>query len=314
MIKRILTILIILIAIYAQYVIYKSQQDSPPINPEDILKDGGKYVILKDNRILEYFVFGETENYTKTIVEFAGYGTTGRIFKIMENEQYKKRKIRGIAISVPGFGFSSIKVKRQLKDWHLDVDEVLKVEKVDKFWVKGQSFGTQHAMEIAHHYGKKRVSKLILITPFAPRNIAKELGTLNEISVPESDWLKNILFYFIQSMRVKFDSYKRLINDYPELERLTTITEEDIVRNLDHKGWKENNDVVCSDWGFDVREIDVDEVLIFYAYDDDLTHPKNAEWLIENIKNAKGFCSHAGYGHFSFAVPKEEERIYSMLE
>jgi hypothetical protein len=49
--------------------------------------------------------------------------------------------------SLPGFGYSSVKKNRKIADWHLDVDVILKKEKIEKFWVRGVSFGSLTSME-----------------------------------------------------------------------------------------------------------------------------------------------------------------------
>jgi hypothetical protein len=51
-----------------------------PIDPEKILADGGKYITLPDNRILEYFVYGSTHPDATVLVQIAGSFGTGQIF------------------------------------------------------------------------------------------------------------------------------------------------------------------------------------------------------------------------------------------
>jgi hypothetical protein len=77
-----------------------------PIDPQKITTDGGKYVILPDSRVLEYFVYGSTDDDATVLVQISGSFGTGRIF--LEGDIQKTCRdlnIKGISITVPGHGY-----------------------------------------------------------------------------------------------------------------------------------------------------------------------------------------------------------------
>ena len=131
---------------------------APPglIDPKNILAQGGKFVILPDSRILEYFVYGSTNADATVLVQIAGSMGTGRIFLEGEiQDTCKELNIKGISITVPGFGFSTVNVGRRIVDFAQDVDHVLIAENVDNFIVEGTSYGTPHAMALAWFFGSR---------------------------------------------------------------------------------------------------------------------------------------------------------------
>lgn len=85
-------------------------------------------------------------------------------------------------------------------------------------------------------------------------------------------------------------------------------------------GWGENMRLALqSKWGFTPKEIDVGNVLIAYAVDDEVNpkRPKeNAEWLAKEIPNAQTVSVNVGKGHFSYIFTKHDvyERMLRMLE
>jgi pimeloyl-ACP methyl ester carboxylesterase len=145
---------------------------------------------------LEYFIFGETDQYDKILVEFNGFGGTGKALELYFNQIYKSFKIKAISITVPGFGHSSLKEDRKLNEWHLDVEKVLKKEKIEKFWVKGSSFGVSHALEVAY-FLKEKIQGVIVSAPAIPVDILKKLNPGIPASQPISFLVLLGIQYFI---------------------------------------------------------------------------------------------------------------------
>eukprot|EP00475_Leptophrys_vorax_P038541 TRINITY_DN6817_c0_g2_i2.p1 TRINITY_DN6817_c0_g2~~TRINITY_DN6817_c0_g2_i2.p1 ORF type:complete len:113 (+),score=16.15 TRINITY_DN6817_c0_g2_i2:34-372(+) len=82
--------------------ISKSFDPSPRIDPAQIEKDGGKYIILRDNRLMEYFVHGKRDG-NVTLVAIHGAQTTGKLFTLLDSWA-KNADLRIIAPTLPGFG------------------------------------------------------------------------------------------------------------------------------------------------------------------------------------------------------------------
>ena len=111
---------------------------------------------LADGRIIEYFVYGSTKPDAKTLVQFTGTAGTAHSFisSLTYTAKLKELNIRGIGITVPGHGYSSTKVGRMIYEINEDVKPIFEAENVDKFIVEGTSYGSSHALALAHYYGK----------------------------------------------------------------------------------------------------------------------------------------------------------------
>jgi hypothetical protein len=112
-------------------------------NPKDIplseiKKDGGKYIILKNKRVIEYFEMGDKEG--RVLLLFGGFGLTSKFFNINYYQKiFKKLNLHVYAISLPGFGYTSY-YRRSLIDWGDDIKEFLNILKIDKFSVVGYRY------------------------------------------------------------------------------------------------------------------------------------------------------------------------------
>lgn len=96
--------------------------------------------------------------------------------------------LKGIAISLPGYGYTDMKPGRQVADWPKeDLAAVLKKEEVDKFMIIGHSQGTVHAMAAAYYY-PERCEGFGLNAPLLPSKVSKEVGVVSAIG---SDSLPN---------------------------------------------------------------------------------------------------------------------------
>jgi pimeloyl-ACP methyl ester carboxylesterase len=289
------------------YVMHEKKVDTSKIETS--------FVVLEDGRILEYRIYGETKDFTKTIIEFNGFGATSLSFFNNFNAYYKASKIRGIAITLPGFGYSSVKKNRKIADWHVDVDVILKKEKIEKFWVRGVSFGSCHAMRIAHFYGKQ-VLGLILIVPLLPNDLITSLN-ITEYERPPivllTDVVGDAIWWLAAGTNILYSNpiYMKFAKDYPDTAK---DVEDDFKINLNHLGWKEAMKTLHlnENWGFDIKEINLEKVMIMYGRDDQVAPPKMAEWLVKNIPNAKSH-SEVGYGHFTFGIPGLIEKIEKTL-
>ena len=154
----------------------------PSIDVNDILVDGGKYIQHEDGRIVEYFVYGsEAPDAKGVMLQINGSMGTGYLpaNQSMVNQKLKDLNIRGLAITIPGYGYTSMfPVGYMLGDWtKMDVLPVLKAEGLaDKpLWVEGSSYGAGIALGVAHSLGEQ-VERLHIHVPYIPWELRKELG------------------------------------------------------------------------------------------------------------------------------------------
>ena len=97
-----------------------------------------------------------------------------------ERSTYKKvctaLNCRGIAISLPGCGFTDQKPGHQVKDWPCeDLIAVLNAERVDKFHITEHSQGTPHAMAAALYFSDRCLG-IGLNAPLLPTKLCQQLG------------------------------------------------------------------------------------------------------------------------------------------
>ena len=147
-----------------------------PFNAKALQQDGGHLLKNKFGRKIEYVVFGDQAQNTNVIITLHGSGPEAMSEATLHEQACNALNVKGIAISLPGFGYTDIKPGRQIQDWpREDLQPILDKEAVGDFMITGHSQGTPHAMAAALHF-KKRCVGLGLNAPFLPANLTKELG------------------------------------------------------------------------------------------------------------------------------------------
>lgn len=137
-----------------------------------ISKAGGRWLQLEDGRIVEYFVYGSDQADARVLLQINGtFGTGWGLMSFpLVSAKLKELNIKGVSITVPGHGFSSMRGGGyQIGQWPKDdVEPVLAKEGITgKFMVEGTSYGTAHALAIGAHFGE-RVSTMHLHVPYIP--------------------------------------------------------------------------------------------------------------------------------------------------
>eukprot|EP01095_Lingulamoeba_sp_RSL-Kostka_P004172 TRINITY_DN1526_c0_g1_i1.p1 TRINITY_DN1526_c0_g1~~TRINITY_DN1526_c0_g1_i1.p1 ORF type:complete len:373 (-),score=71.75 TRINITY_DN1526_c0_g1_i1:267-1385(-) len=102
--------IVIFVSILIYFILQVKYNSVIEFNASDYEETSGKnakYLILEDGRILEYFDFGEQENYENVIVLnhgglVSGYSTQAKDI----DDILKENKLRAISPTLPGFGFS----------------------------------------------------------------------------------------------------------------------------------------------------------------------------------------------------------------
>eukprot|EP00747_Dinoflagellata_sp_TGD_P191812 gnl/TRDRNA2_/TRDRNA2_55718_c0_seq1.p1 gnl/TRDRNA2_/TRDRNA2_55718_c0~~gnl/TRDRNA2_/TRDRNA2_55718_c0_seq1.p1 ORF type:complete len:367 (+),score=56.04 gnl/TRDRNA2_/TRDRNA2_55718_c0_seq1:53-1102(+) len=273
-----------------------------PVDWNKITADGGKFIQVADGRIVEYFVYGSEAPDARVLLEVNGSMGTGRMFSQFSGitEKLKEHNIKGIAITVPGFAYSTLQLKRKICNWPKDdVEPVLAAEGVTgNFMVEGVSFGTAHAMAVAHYFGE-RVTAMHVIVPYLPIPIRKEMNWAEYMG---DDGLKCgeeyaskcsscCLFCLCSTLRwcvtnnpssTEDKDTKELDKAIPGSFKITTL---DVVRSGAHSvhGWLYNAFVpmVSGDWGFDPREIKTSKVIVSYAEGDKQCDPEHGKFLAD---------------------------------
>lgn len=155
-------------------------RESPRIQPERILADGGRYAELPDGRIAEYFEFGSAGqrgsgpdragNSQQVLLLFHGYTLSGAAAESW-HEECLRRGIRVIGLSMAGWGGSSPQRGRSYMDAGHDALRVLEhadISDLQRLHVVGISFGAGNAAAFAALCPPGRVRSLSLIVPAWP--------------------------------------------------------------------------------------------------------------------------------------------------
>ena len=295
--------------------LYLALRPPPPVNTADIIAEGGKFVKLPDGRVLEYFTAGDPKG--TPFVYFLGYGNTGRRI-LAAHELLEERGIRGIAITVPGFGRSSLAPNRRMTDWPRDVDHVLVKENVLEFYVGGFSFGGQHAAAVAQAM-PRRVLGLLMIAPVAPVDIPFSVNSTSLIT----DTLRFLMSYPVigelvsaaitiapveerlEALPCYARGLKRLANGTAGQRTLYSAIMEDHHRGpvLSHHGFGPANIrlMTIHPWGFNLSDLgrlpaEGKPVRIISSIDDVVNPLAWHQWMKEQIPGAQ-LDIYSGWGH-----------------
>ena len=156
------------------------------INVKDITEDGGKFIQHADGRIVEYFVYGSEKPAAPVMLQINGSMGTGYFPANLSlvNDKLKELNIRGLSITIPGYGYTSMFHEGyQLADWaKMDIDPVLAAEGMESspLLVEGSSYGAGLALAVQSYYGD-RVTHLHLHVPYIPYELRKEIKIPDKI-------------------------------------------------------------------------------------------------------------------------------------
>jgi pimeloyl-ACP methyl ester carboxylesterase len=145
---------------------------SPRITKAEIERSGAKSLSTPSGRLLEYFEFGASKSdATATLLLLHGAMTTGALWQT-HDEWAKRRKVRIISPSLPGWGLSEhkgIDSMTQPQEFVLDVVHLMSTVEISRFHVAGASLGSVYAAQIAAStHTSAMVGNVMLYVPMAP--------------------------------------------------------------------------------------------------------------------------------------------------
>ena len=171
----------------------KGQKD---INRDTLLSEGAKLALDQNGRKIEYFTYGSSDTNALVVINIHGSGLDGTFEKLVHQKSCKELNVRGISISLPGYGNTDVKIGRSVIDWASeDLNAVLNLENVNEFMITGHSQGNPHAMAAAFHF-KERCVGLGLNAPLLPDDLTKEInieGALGYEQLKTTEELKSPL-------------------------------------------------------------------------------------------------------------------------
>lgn len=339
-ITRILVLQVI--AITASYAIYLARQPNDPVTAEEILKDGGDYVVTPDGRFIEYFTCGDTDDNNATnnwVYMQHGYGSNGKFIHHLPNicREAKMNNLRLFSPSMPGFGMSTnhpIGTTRKLQDWPNDVKLILDKLGIQKFYASGTSTGCVHAFVVAHAFPDK-ILGIGVNTPTAPLAVESSVSQIAPITkylriLLEYDYIRDVLGWLMSKLSVE-QRIKAAPDVAAALDKMLEIREPWMVEShagwiadqsrgvvKGHRGWSDTMATINEDLPFPANELNfVHEKgmkFVMTSASDDTTNPPQMQAYWANaIKGVEIISRPEGWGHAHGSVPGCFDEIYKRM-
>ena len=251
---------------------------SRPITVEQIKNDGGNALLLRDHRLLEYFIHGNPTSET-VLLALHGAQTTGKLFTLLHSWAVNAN-VKIIAPSLPGFGMTSFFPDYHLEDWVEDMQELMKHLQVNHFHVLGTSLGSIHAAALACLYKPQHaVGNIELYVAFAPAVAG------------EHDPLQGSVLKLFANMR-SYPLLKRLFEKLLVLPllRLFLPRNGDVVRSVrtQWEGMADCSRCIYQPWRFEWEKMAKNRlVVIISARGDTAAPPHNQHRLHTHIANSE---------------------------
>jgi pimeloyl-ACP methyl ester carboxylesterase len=271
--------------------------------------------ITNDGRHVAYCCYGNQDPTKSVVINIHGSGLEANFERATYALTCEYLDCRGIAISLPGCGFSDEKPGRLVKDWPAeDLAAVLEAENVDQFYITGYSQGTPHAMAAALHFSERCIG-LGLNAPLMPETLREELGfarTLGTGQTPTSQQLKKVYMgWYFSLMGIVFSvlppsflsrfikkGFPKVTADDELIKKFESSMRRAVVRGTSGATWETAQDT-CFDWGFDVRDVQNSNVVVWHSDDDSAIPAEQGKWLAEYFA-ADYRHNSEGYGHMTY--------------
>jgi pimeloyl-ACP methyl ester carboxylesterase len=235
-----------------------------PVLQGEVDADGQHLATTKDGRQVAYCAYGSQDPAKPVVINVHGSGLEAGFERATYENICATLGCRGIAISLPGCGFSDQKPGRQVKDWPAeDLAAVLGSEGVNQFHITGHSQGTPHAMAAALYFPDLCIG-LGLNAPLLPAALCEEFGmdrTIGTGGTPTSTQLKraNMAWYFtimgiafgvlpssVLSSVIK-KGFPKVKADHELVSRFEGSMRRAVVRGTSGATWETAQDT-CFDW------------------------------------------------------------------
>ncbi|MGB1013847.1 MAG: alpha/beta fold hydrolase [Nannocystaceae bacterium] len=306
-----------------------------PFNPEAVEADGGSYVVNSEGRTVEYFVYGVDDPNAPVVVHLHGSGPEARSERELWAPVCEALGVRGLSLSLPGYGYTDMNPGRIVKNWPgEDLEPVLAREDVGTFMSIGHSQGNPHAMAAALHFPERCVG-LGLNAPLLPSDITREVGLKGALgmgSLIRTEQLRKL------HMAWYFSIYHLAVVTLAPWLPLMAVpaTRKDkklhkvfrrtfaraVARGSFGSAWESTEDV-CYEWGIDPRQITTKNICIWHAADDRECPAELGKWLADMFGAKAGVrvdyrADDQGFGHLTYCrgefLEPETSMIKSLLD
>lgn len=299
-----------------------------PIDEALLKKQNEKIALTKDGRRIAYCVYGKDEQGVPVVVNMHGSQLENGFERITHHKNCEGLQVKGIGISLPGYGFTDQKPGRRPVDWPVeDLQAVLEAENVDQFYITGHSQGTVHAMAAAYRF-PERCLGFGLNAPLLPKSLVTELNLDNTIGTGQTastkQLQKNSFGWYFAAFNIVFSilppsvassfikkGFPKVKADQELMDRFNNSMKRAIERGAVGTIWETAQDV-CFDFGFDPRDIKNTNVVVWHADDDSAIPASQGKYLAE-LYHANYKHQAEGYGHMTYCVGEYQEPATSMI-
>jgi pimeloyl-ACP methyl ester carboxylesterase len=293
------------------------RQGQRPFDEAALAGDGGKFAMSEGGRRIEYFVYGSKDPAAPVVVNLHGSGLEARSERELWAPACEGLGVRGISISLPGYGYTDMKPGRVVQKWPAeDLTPVLVQEGVADFMIIGHSQGNPHAMAAALHFPKRCVG-LGLNAPFLPTDVAKDVGLkgalgsgsllrTEQLTKPHMAWF--FAAYHLGTVTLApwlpLKATPSLKRDPNLLKYVVSALVRATVRGSVGGAWEATEDVAF-EWKIDPRMIETRNVCVWHAADDKECPAEHGKWLAETLSKKSGVAvdyrsDDEGFGHFTY--------------
>lgn len=329
----VVVIVYLALVLIGRNIIRKGQK---PFDAAAVEADGGKFVVNSEGRHIEYFVYGSGDSTAPVVVNIHGSGPEAGSERELNAPICEALNVRGISISLPGYGYTDMSPGRVVKDWpETDLAPVLAKEGVQEFMITGHSSGNPHAMAAAHAFPDRCIG-LGLNAPFLPADLSKETGlrgAIGQDSVFRTEQLQKwpYAFWFpvyhlgVAAFGAEFlikAGMAKPLHKTPTADIYRKSFVRTIARGSVGAAWEATRDVAY-EFQFDVREIQTKNVCVWHAADDKFCPPEHGKWLAEMFQARDGVrvdfrADNHGHCHFTYChgeyLKPENSMIKSLLD
>jgi pimeloyl-ACP methyl ester carboxylesterase len=281
---------------------------------------------LPDGRTLGYLQVGAPDG--PTVFHFHGHGSS-RLEALMLADQATALGVRVIALDRPGIGRSDPKSGDRLLDWPADVAAAADALNIGRFAVQGMSAGGPYALACAHSI-PQRLTACALVSTVPPPEIARRSGPhVRRLTWWAAHRFPNYLRRRLKEFRPDVPPNEEMVTRRMarvaqwlggEDERLMHIPQmRDILARTmmetGRHGAAANNDEIARlvrPWGFDVRKIRLEKILIWHGEQDRIMPVGPARALARKLAGSTPIFF-PDEGHFSVLVNRAGELLSALV-
>ena len=242
-------------------------------------------ITLSDGRVLGFAEFGSLNDDATIVLAFHGWPGC-RLESAVFHPSACELNVRIIGIDRPGLGLSSPRPSRKLLDWPVDVRELVRHLKLERYYILGVSAGGPHALACAHEPAEKELLGVGVVSGPGPWTLGTQGATLDlRVTLNIVAYAPCLARYFMNSQIVKpaqdpdptklEELMKSQMRNKPpaDLEFLERYpnTVAILVAGV-REGFKQGADpivqdgqMLTSDWGFDPGKITLKNIRLWLA-------------------------------------------------